>query len=175
MVTLCPRAEDVGTISIRDGEPRTSTSTLTQLLSSDSSWFVQFCLTSTSTVRTIRDGEPRTSTSNFTQLLNSVVLLHFCVALRPQRLYGLLGTSRTSTSTFTQLLNSVVLLQFYVTLCPHAETVRTIRDIQDIHLDFHTAIELCCSSQVLCCFRSTDTVRRRYNPSLYYEKKKGAL
>ena len=32
---------------------------------------VQFCFTSTETVRTIRDGEPRTATSTFTQLLNS--------------------------------------------------------------------------------------------------------
>ena len=40
--------------TIRDGVPRTSTSTLTQLLSSDQSW-VQRCCTFTETIRTIRD------------------------------------------------------------------------------------------------------------------------
>ena len=51
-----------------DGEPRTATSTFTQLLSSDQ---VQCCFTSTETVRTIRDGEPRTFTSTFAQFLSS--------------------------------------------------------------------------------------------------------
>ena len=32
---------------------------------------VQFCFTSTETVRTIRDGKRRTATSTFTQLLSS--------------------------------------------------------------------------------------------------------
>ena len=45
--------------TIRDGKPRTATSTFTQLL-------VQCCFTSTETVKTIRDGEPRTATSTFT-------------------------------------------------------------------------------------------------------------
>ena len=54
--------------TIRDREPRTSTSTFTQLLSSVS---VQCCFTSTETIRTFRDGEPRTVTSTFTQLLSS--------------------------------------------------------------------------------------------------------
>ena len=58
---------------IRDGEPRTSTSTYTQLPSSD----VQCCFTSTKNIKLIRDGEPRTSTSTFTQLLTSdVILMH---------------------------------------------------------------------------------------------------
>ena len=30
---------------------------------------------------------------------------------------------------------------------------------QDVHLDFHTTPELCSSSQVQCCFASTDTIR----------------
>ena len=38
--------------TIRDGEPRTATSTFTQLLS----LFVPVCFTSTETIRTIRDG-----------------------------------------------------------------------------------------------------------------------
>ena len=53
---------------IRDGEPRTATSTFTQLLSSD----VQCRFTSTETIRLIRDGEPGMAISTFTQLLNSV-------------------------------------------------------------------------------------------------------
>ena len=74
---------------VRDGEPRTPTSTFTRLLSSEPTRFcwpltlqsslpsiypqvqVQCCFTSTETVRTIRDGEPRTSTSTFTQLPSS--------------------------------------------------------------------------------------------------------
>ena len=58
--------------------------------SSDSSWFVQCCFTSTETVRTIRNKESRTSTSSLTQLLSSE--FEFNVALRPQRPQGLLGT-----------------------------------------------------------------------------------
>ena len=80
--------------TVKDREPRTSISTLTQLLSS-------MILNSSSDValrpqrpyeplETIRDGEPSTSISTFTQLLRSVV--QFSVALRPQRPYGLLGT-----------------------------------------------------------------------------------
>ena len=38
---------------IRDREPRTSTSTFTQLLSSEHKCFVQCCFTSTETIRTI--------------------------------------------------------------------------------------------------------------------------
>ena len=57
---------------IRDGEPRTSTSTFTQLLNSPPTMVqVQCCFTPTETVRAIMDGEPRTSTSTFTQLLSS--------------------------------------------------------------------------------------------------------
>ena len=58
--------------TVRDREPRTSTSTFTQLLRSGIRW-VQCWFTFTETVRTVRDGEPRTSTSTFTQLLSSVV------------------------------------------------------------------------------------------------------
>ena len=42
---------------IRDGEPRTATSTFTQLLSSES-WLVECCFTSTETIRLIRTGSP---------------------------------------------------------------------------------------------------------------------
>ena len=54
--------------TIMDGEPRTATSTFTQILRSE---IIQCCFASTETVRTIRDGEPRTATSTFTQLLSS--------------------------------------------------------------------------------------------------------
>ena len=61
--------------TIRDGEPRTATSTFTQLLLSDPEKVkVQCCFTSTETIvtiRLIRDGEPRMATSTFTQLLSS--------------------------------------------------------------------------------------------------------
>ena len=40
--------------TIRDGEPRTTTSTFTQLLTSDQ-WLVQCCFTSKEAVSTIRD------------------------------------------------------------------------------------------------------------------------
>ena len=59
--------------TIRDGEPRTATSTFTQLLSSDI--LDQCCFTATETIRTVRDGEPRTATSTFTQLLGSDVIV----------------------------------------------------------------------------------------------------
>ena len=67
---------------------------------------LQCCFTSTETIKTIRDGEPRTVTSTFTQLL-SHDSWWWSVALRPQKL-GLFGTGA-----------------------------------QDVHLDFHTAPELC--------------------------------
>ena len=53
--------------TIRDGEPRTATSTFTQLLSS----FFWCWFKSKETIRTIRDGEPRTATSSFTLFLSS--------------------------------------------------------------------------------------------------------
>ena len=52
---------------IRDGEPKTATSTVTQLLSS----LLQCCFTFTETIRLIRDGEPKTATSTLTQHLSS--------------------------------------------------------------------------------------------------------
>ena len=54
----------------RDWEPRTATSTFTQLLSSVDKVQVQCCFTSTETIRTIRYREPRTAISTFTQLLH---------------------------------------------------------------------------------------------------------
>ena len=70
---------------IRDGEPRTATSTFTQLLSSVSLHCVQVqcCFTSTETTRLVRDGKPRTATSTSTQFLSSVVL-----ALRFTSVFG---------------------------------------------------------------------------------------
>ena len=52
--------------TIRDGEPRTATSTFTQLLSS----VLQCCFTSTEIVRTVRERETGTATSTSTQLLS---------------------------------------------------------------------------------------------------------
>ena len=63
--------------TIRDGGPRTATSSFTQLLNT----VLQCFLMSRETIRNIRDGEPRTATSTFTQLL-------YNAALRPQRLSG---------------------------------------------------------------------------------------
>ena len=71
----CTRLTLTETIrTIRDGEPRTSTSNFTQLLSSDSFTLVQCSFTSTKTIRTIRDGEPRAASSTFTQLLSSAAI-----------------------------------------------------------------------------------------------------
>ena len=58
--------------TIRDGEPRTATSTFTQIPSSELC-SVQCCFRSTETIRTIRDGEPGMATSTLTQLLGSSV------------------------------------------------------------------------------------------------------
>ena len=74
----CTSTETVRTV-IRDGCPRTATSTFTQLLSSVRVLCPELCsssmllFTATKTVWTIiRDGCPRTATSTFTQLLSSV-------------------------------------------------------------------------------------------------------
>ena len=78
-VQLCCFTSTVTIRTIRDREPRTATSTFTQLLSSVI--LVQCCFTSTVTVRLITDGEPRTASSTFTQLLSSVT------SSQPERLY----------------------------------------------------------------------------------------
>ena len=74
------------------------------------SWHVEYCFTSTDTVRTVRDGEPMTSTSTFTQLLSSEmntfnrsVLLYASTETVPTVRDG---EPRTATSTFTQPLGS---------------------------------------------------------------------
>ena len=64
---VCCRTSTETVRTLRDGEPRTATSTFTQLLSS-ADVQVQCCFTSTETKRTIRDGEPRTAISIFTRL-----------------------------------------------------------------------------------------------------------
>ena len=76
-------AETVGTV--RDGEPRTATSTFTLLLSSE---ILQCCFTSTEAVWTIRDGEPRTATSTFTQLLSSEIHIQSIVYLVHNLMYS---------------------------------------------------------------------------------------
>ena len=137
-------------MTIKDGEPRTSTSTFTQLLSS----VLQFCFTTTETMMTkqgrgTQDGQP--------QLSHSSWALFFSFALRPLRPWWLNrdGEPRTATSTVTQLLSSV--LQFCFTT---TETMMTKqgRGTQDGHLNCHTAPELC-TLQVPCRFTSTETFR----------------
>ena len=106
--------------SIRGGEPRTTTSTFTQLLTSDA-MFVQCCFTSTeTTLRSIRGGEPRTSTSTFTQLLTSdAMFVQCCFTSTETTLRSIRGGEpRTSTSTFTQLLSSDLISQ-------HTSPIRT--------------------------------------------------
>ena len=67
---LCTSTETISTV--RDGEPRTATSTFTQPLSYENEQVqVQCFFMSKETIRTIRDGEPRTATSTFPQLLSS--------------------------------------------------------------------------------------------------------
>ena len=68
--------------TVRDGEPRTATSTVTQLLSSDTSCSVLLYVHRA--IRTVRDREPRMVTTTSTQLLGSADS-SFTVALRPQR------------------------------------------------------------------------------------------
>ena len=58
---------------MEDREPRTATSTFTQILSSAVLLKFKCYLTSTETIRTMEDREPRTATSTFTQLLRSYV------------------------------------------------------------------------------------------------------
>ena len=73
--------------TVRDGEPRTATSTFTQLLSS-ATQRIQCSFTSTETVRTIRGGEPRTTTSTFRtapELWEFSIFVVVFVTLRPQR------------------------------------------------------------------------------------------
>ena len=55
--------------TVRDGEPRTPTSTFTQLLSS-----VKVVQVNTETVRTVRDREPMTSTSTFSHSFWTVIV-----------------------------------------------------------------------------------------------------
>ena len=118
---------------IRDGEPRTSTSTFTQLLSFffhgalgpqkpsgllgtespgrpprllHSSWApLSWCFRSTETIRTIR---PRTATSTFTQPPSSEALPASSVSLYVHRDAGTIwdGEPRTSTWIFAQFLSS---------------------------------------------------------------------
>ena len=116
--------EDVRTV--RDGEPRTSTSTLTQLLNSDTPR--EFKLNVAYVHRDRRYywvRGPRASTSTLTQLLSSDTprMLKFNVALRPQRIRD--GGLRMSTTTLTQIPSSDPRREFKlnVALCP-----QTVRD-----------------------------------------------
>ena len=100
---------------MRNGRPRTATSTFTQLLR----FVLPCCFTSTETVRTIRDGEPRTATSTFPQLLRFVLPCCFTSTETVRTIRD--GEPRTATSTFPELSSSVL-------QCCFAETVRRIRD-----------------------------------------------
>ena len=91
---------------VRDGEPSTSTSTFSQLLSSEFRNIKVKCrFTSTETVGTIRDGEPNTATSTFTQLQSFVLQGRFTSTETVGTIRD--GEPNTATSTFTQLRNSV--------------------------------------------------------------------
>ena len=114
--------------TVRDGEPRTSTSTVTQLLSSETLQF-QFsvALHPRKPYGLLGTGSPGRPTSTLTQLLSSEILqFQFSVALRSQRPYGLL---ETSTLTVTRLLSSESSILSFVQCCfTSTETVRTGRD-----------------------------------------------
>ena len=88
--------------TIRDREPRTSTSNFTQLLSSVIHVQVQCCFTSTETVRTGSPGRsPRLSV---TQFLSSVIHVQVqCCSTSIETVRTV--RDRTVTSTFTQLLS----------------------------------------------------------------------
>ena len=91
----------------------------------------------------------------FTQLLSSEVLqFKFSVALRPQRLLGLLVTA---SSTFSQLLSSEI-EQVQCCFTP-TETVGTVRDGEP-RTSTSTFSQLLSYEieQVQCCFTSTETV-----------------
>ena len=96
------------TRTIRDGEPRTATSTFTQLLSSEHSSSVQRCFTSTETTRTIRDGESiRPHRLSHSSEHSSSVQCCFTSTETVRTARD--GEPRAATSTFTQLLSSVLL------------------------------------------------------------------
>ena len=64
--------------TVRDREPRASTSTFTLQLPC-SEHVVQCCFMSTETIRTVRDGKSRTSSSTFTQFLSSVKKIYIII------------------------------------------------------------------------------------------------
>ena len=111
-------------------EPTTATSTFTQFTSS-----VQWCFTSTETVRTIRDGGG--ALDGDLDFHGSRAL--FSLALCPETVRTIRdGKPRTATSTFTQLSSSVQ-------SCFMSRDRKDYQgwEAQDGHLDFHTALELC--------------------------------
>ena len=112
---------------VRDGEPRTATSTVTRLLSFDVWCSVQCCFTSTETIRLIRDGEPRTATSTFTRLLSFEVWCSVQCCFTSTETIRIIrdGEPRTATSTFTRLLSFGCGVQFSVALRPQKPKARS--------------------------------------------------
>ena len=143
--------------TIRDREPRTATSTFTQLLGSENSQFiVPCCFTSTETVRATRDSEPRTSTSITTPELkarclldyriHTNVLLKFPADLSPIRISSFANLPVCSLNKSDRRpLSSDDRLHFSLKcFFASTETVGLLgTGAQDVHLDFHTAPELC--------------------------------
>ena len=139
--------------TIRDGEPRTTTSTFTQFLGSENSQFiVPCCFTSTETVRAIWDREPRTSTSTTTPELkarclpdyriHSNALLKFPADLSPIRVSSFANSPVCSLNKSDRRpLSSDDRLHFSLKCC--FTSTETETGAQDVHLDFHTAPELC--------------------------------
>ena len=85
------------TETIRDGNPRTTVSIFTQLLSYERDRVeLNVALLSTETVGTTRDGEPKAATSTFTQILGSEsapVQVYFCfTSTETIRTIAVLGT-----------------------------------------------------------------------------------
>ena len=93
---------------------------------------VQYCFTSTGTIRTIRDGEPRKSTSTFTQLLSSVrtLMMKWCLM---------------SSDVSWHIRDKLWPMPKYgsINLYVHGNQKASLgRTAQDGHFDSHTAPEL---------------------------------
>ena len=117
-------------MTIGDGEPRTPTSTFTEVLN-----VFKCCFTSTETISAIRHGEPRTATSTFTQLLTLrwPVSLRQCLLLPVMR--GVIGRNVSAHMKVLKRISFVLIrptpalirirVQYYT---PSTETAGIIRD-----------------------------------------------
>ena len=132
--------------TFRDREPRTATSTFTQLMSTGDSQRPMFLYVHRK--RKIRDVEPRTTTSTFTQLLSE--LWNF--ALRSQRPYG---EPRTDTSIFTQLLSSEMCLRNIVILRKCIMLKKKRERKKRVGAILHTALVFSLTRYVTCLWNRT--------------------